>query len=456
MGKNAERWVLFIADFLAVNFAWAIFYYIRIESGWFQYSRRPDFWIPMLTIYFYWVIFFSLFGLYKSWYAKSRFDEFTIVFKAITVGVLILFFAIFIDDVAKGTQAFARLIILLYWILMVFIVGGVRLAVRSFQRKLLLKGIGLRNTLIVGWSKKAEEVFDHLKKFPSLGHKVVGFVKTEMSQNDGTYEGISTLGTINQLENLIDQYNIKDIVIALDPSEQSLLLDVLGISSVKNVSFKIIPDIYDIVSGKARSDQLYDVPLIEIMPETMKPWEKTIKRTVDIMLSLFILILGLPLWIIIGLIVFIQSDGSMFDVQTFVGKNEKLFKGLRFRTTPKGISATDDFSKCTPFGKVLRKYHLDLVPFLINVLVGNMSLVGPCPSPPENVRKLMSEVPYYRRVLRVRPGLSGLTKLMFRNLGTADDVKRNLQYDFYYVENMSLRTDFKIFFQSLFSLFRKT
>lgn len=455
MGKNTERIVLLIADFLAVNLAWSVFYYIRIESGWFQYSRRPDFWVPMLTIYVYWVIFFSLFGLYKSWYAKSRFDEFTIVFKAITVGVLILFFTIFIDDIAKGAQAFARLIILLYWILMVFIVGGVRLAVRSFQRRLLLEGIGLRNTLIVGWSKKAKEVFDHLKKFPSLGHKVVGFVKTETAQSDDFYEGIPTLGSIYQLESLIEQYNVKDIVIALEPSEQNLLLDVLGISSVKNVSFKIIPDIYDIISGKARSDQLYDVPLIEIVPEVMKPWEKAIKRTVDIVLSLFILILGLPFWIIIGLVVLSQSNGSMFDVQTFVGKNEKLFKGLRFRTTPKGISTTDDLSKCTPFGRVLRRTRLDLVPFLINVLIGNMSLVGPCPSSPENVKKLLSEIPYYRRVLKVRPGLSGLTKLMFRSLGTADDIKRNFQYDFYYVENMSLRTDFKIFFQSLFGLFRK-
>jgi len=455
MGKNTERLVLFIADFLAVNLAWTIFYYVRIESGWFQYSRRPDFWIPMLTIYFYWLIFFSMFGLYKSWYAKSRFDEFTIIFKAITVGVLILFFAIFIDDVSKGTQAYARLIIFLYWILMVFIVGGVRLGVRSFQRKLLLEGIGLRNTLIVGWSRKAKEVFDHLKKFPSLGHKVVGFVKTNISQEDGIYEGTPTLGTINQLENLIEQHNIKDIVIAFEPSEQNLLLDVLGISSVKNVSFKIIPDIYDIVSGKARSDQLYDVPLIEIMPETMKPWEKTIKRTIDILLSSLIIILGLPFWFIIGLIVAIQSEGSMFDVQTFVGKNEKLFKGFRFRTTPKGISTTEDLSKCTPFGKVLRKYHLDLIPFLLNVFIGDMSLVGPCPSSPENVKRVMSEIPYYRRVLKVRPGLSGLTKLMFRSLGNADDIKRNLQYDFYYVENMSLRTDFKIFFQSLFSLFKK-
>ena len=454
MGKKTEKVVLFTADFLAVNLAWVVFYYVRIESGWFQYSRRPDFWIPMLTIYVYWLIFFSLFGLYKSWYAKSRFDEFTIVFKAITIGVLILFFAIFVDDVAKGTQAFARLIILLYWFLMVFIVGGVRLAVRSFQRKLLLEGIGLRNTLIVGWSRKAKEVFDHLKKFPSLGHKVVGFVKTEMSQSDGTYEGVPTLGSIEQLENLIEQYNVKDIVIALEPSEQNLLLDVLGISSVKNVTSKIIPDIYDIVSGKARSDQLYDVPLIEIMPEIMKPWEKAIKRTVDIILSLFILILGLPLWILIGLIVLIQS-GSVFDVQTFVGKNEKLFKGLRFRTTPKGISTTDDLSKCIPFGKLLRRSRLDLIPFLINVFIGNMSLVGPCPSSPQNVKKLMSEIPYYRRVLKVRPGLSGLTKLMFRNLGAIDDVKRHLRYDFYYVENMSLRTDFKIFFQSLFGLFRK-
>lgn len=455
MGKNTERVVLFIADFLAVNLAWTIFYYLRIESGWFQYTRRPDFWVPMLTIYVYWVIFFFLFGLYKSWYAKSRFDEFIIVFKAITVGVLILFFAIFIDDVSKGTPAFARFIILLYWVLMVFIVGGVRLIVRSFQRKLLLEGIGLRNTLIVGWSKKSREVFEHLRKFPALGHKVVGFVKTNILQEDTVWEGVPTLGSINQLESLIEQYNIKDIVIALEPSEQNLLLDVLGISSVKNVSFKIIPDIYDIVSGKARSDQLYDVPLIEIMPEIMKPWEKAIKRTVDIILSLFILLLGLPLWIVMGIIVLIQSNGSMFDVQTFVGKNGKLFKGLRFRTTPKGVKTTDDLSKCTPFGKVLRRTRLDLVPFLINVFIGNMSLVGPCPSSPENVEKLLIEIPYYRRVLKVRPGLSGLTKLMFRNLGAADDIKRNLQYDFYYVENMSLRTDFKIFFQSLFGLFRE-
>jgi len=460
MGKRVEKIVLFFADFLAINGVWVAYYWLRVDSGWFRYPIRPEFWLPMFAVYLYWMIVFLFFGLYRSWYAKSRFDEFTTVFKAVTFGVLFLFFAIFIDDVTTGSQSQARLLIALYWALLIVALGGGRIVVRSFQRHLLLKGIGLRNTVIVGWSKKAREVFDLLEQFPALGHKVIGFVKTDARKSDGNYKGVPTVGSIDALDNIIEAHKVKEVVIALDSAEHRKLLDILGSSAARNVSFKIIPDLYDIVSGQARTDQLYGVPLIEIMPELMKPWEQSVKRAIDVIVSLVILIVGLPIWILVGIAIAIDSPGGVFYRQSRVGKDGKIFSIIKFRSMYKGAEesvgpqwAQKNDPRITRVGRIIRKLHIDEVPNFLNVLAGDMSLVGPRPERPHFVEQLSREIPIYRRRLKVRPGITGMAQVKYKYDESIEDVRRKLQYDFFYIENMSLRTDFKILFRTLFTVF---
>ena len=245
-----EILVLLTVDLVTISLAWSLHYWIRVRSGWLAYSMEPDFWLPMVVIGMLWLIVFFLFGLYRSWYAKSRFDEFAAIFKSTTFGALVLFFAIFIDDRGIGSPIHSRLLILLYWTLVMVCVGGGRMLLHTFQRRLLEAGIGLRNTVIVGWSAKAKELFESIEVYPALGYRVVGFVPVTGEAHEQSYKNVPVLDSIRTLPNIIDQYNVQDVLIALDSTEHDKLLSVIASCNSHEVSMKIMPDLYDIISGQ--------------------------------------------------------------------------------------------------------------------------------------------------------------------------------------------------------------
>ncbi len=458
MSKKTDKLLVIFTDVLMLVIVWFSYYQIRVESGLFSYYVKPEFFVPMIAITLYWVILFWLFGLYQSWYAKSRLDEIITILKAITFGVAFLFFAIFIDDISTNSPANSRLLILIYWVLMIFFVSSGRLTIRTFQRKLLEKGIGARNTLIVGFNEKAKELLDLLMKYPALGHKVVGFVRTD-KRKGGEYKGVKVLGTSDKINEIIRKFEVKEIIFALDSGEHDKLLELIGICD-EEVNFKIVPDLYDAISGQARTNQIYGFPLIEIMPEIMKPWEKVAKRLIDIIVSLIVLILGLPLWLLVAILIKIDSKGPVIYKQERVGKDGKIFTLYKFRSMFENAEAltgptwaTKNDPRVTRVGRILRKLHLDEIPQFFNVLKGDMSLIGPRPERPVFVERLSKEIPLYKRRLKVKPGITGWAQVKYKYDESIEDVKKKLQYDLFYIENMSLRMDFKIIAYTILHIF---
>jgi exopolysaccharide biosynthesis polyprenyl glycosylphosphotransferase len=441
---------MFITDLVMINLTWLVYYYIRVESGLFPYTVKPELLLPMVVIYIYWLILFWFFGLYQSWYAKSRIDELITIFKAVSFGVALLFFVIFIDDISTNSPSNSRLLILIYWAIMLIFTGGGRIAIRTIQRKLLESGIGLRNTAIVGFNKKGKEIFDLIQKYPALGYKVVGFIRTD-KRRTGEYKGVKVLGTVDRISDILRDNEIKEVIFALESTEHSKLLDIIAKCYPNEVNFKIMPDLYDVISGQAKTNQIYGFPLIEIMPEIMKPWEKVVKRIIDMSVSAFILIAGLPIWIIVAILIKIDSPGPVIYKQERVGKNGKVFTLYKFRsmvkdaermTGPRWASKNDP--RITRIGKIIRKLHIDEVPQFFNVLKGDMSLIGPRPERPIFVEKFSKEIPLYRRRLKVKPGITGWAQVKYKYDESIEDVKKKLQYDLFYIENMSLRMDLKI------------
>ncbi len=449
MSKLTEKIITLLIDILAFTMAWLCYYLIRVESGWFSYYVKPEFFIPMIVINIYWLLLFWLFGLYQSWYAKSRLDEVITILKTVSFGVLFLFFVIFIDDISTNAPANSRLLILIYWFLMSFFASTGRVGIRTLQRKLLEKGIGARNTLIVGFNEKGKEIFDLLKKYPALGYRVVGFIRTD-KRRGGEYKGAKVLGSVERINEIIKEYDVKEIIFALDSNEHDKLLDLIGRCD-EEVNFKIVPDLYDAISGLAKTNQIYGFPLIEIMPELMKPWEKVVKRLIDILVSLIVLVVGLPLWILISILIKIDSRGPIIYKQERVGKDGKIFTLYKFRSMYENAEAmtgptwaTKNDPRVTRIGKILRKLHLDEIPQFFNVLKGDMSLIGPRPERPMFVEKLSREIPLYKRRLKVKPGITGWAQVKYKYDESIEDVKKKLQYDLFYIENMSLRMDLKI------------
>jgi exopolysaccharide biosynthesis polyprenyl glycosylphosphotransferase len=462
MTRTRSREILFLLliDIFTTGLAWWADYWIRIRSGFLAYTMQPDFWTPMFALTLFWLIVCFFFGLYRSWYAHSRFDEFATIFKAVTFGVLLLFFAVFIDDRGVNSPLLSRLLIFIYWLLMLVSVGGGRLLLHTFQRRLLEAGVGHHNTLIVGWSAKARELYDSLQRYPALGYKIVGFVPVSTAGQEKSHRDVPLLGSIQSLPAIIDRYGVRDVIIALDSSEHDRLLSVIALCNSHEVSMKIMPDLYDIISGQARTNQIYGFPLIEIMPEIMQPWERAAKRIIDIAISFATLFFGLPFWILTGFLIKLDSKGPVFYTQERVGKDGDHFRMIKFRSmyhdaeSGSGpVWANREDPRITRLGRILRKLRIDEIPQLINVLAGDMSLVGPRPERWFFVEQLSKEIPLYRRRLKVRPGITGWAQVKHKYDESIEDVRRKLEYDLFYIENMSLRMDFKILLNTIAVMF---
>jgi exopolysaccharide biosynthesis polyprenyl glycosylphosphotransferase len=218
-----------------------------------------------------------------------------------------------------------------------------------------------------------------------------------------------------------------------------------------------MPDLYDIVSGQARISSIYGLPLMEVHPELLKTWESFAKRFLDLLTSLSILILTLPLWMIIAAMIKLNSHGPILYRQMRVGKDGRHFKMLKFRsmktdaekhTGPVWAGRNDP--RVTKVGRFLRKTHLDELPQFLNVVKGDMSLVGPRPERPFFVEKLSKEIPLYKHRHRVKPGITGWAQVKYKYDENIEDVRNKIKYDLFYIENNSWRLDLKILFNTVY------
>jgi len=457
MSKSIEKILLLLIDFLMINLAWFVYSYIRLQTGWFDLIVAPEFFIPMLVIYLYWLIIFTFVGMYRTWFASSRFDEISTLFKATFFGVLLLFFLIFVDDYMHNVATATRILIFIYWGLFLFFVGSGRIVIRSVQRNLLIKGIGRRAGLIIGFNNKGKEVLENVLIAPALGIDIKSFVAVKNENIGKDYKGIKVEGTTDQLNEIIQKYNAKEIIIALEKEDHDILIDVISKTEGKNLSLKIVPDLYEILSGQARTSQIYGIPLIDIMPELMPEWEKKLKRLMDILISFLILIVSSPIIILTAIAIKIDSEGPVLFKQERLGQNGKPFNVYKFRSMIKDaekytgpVWSQKDDPRVTRMGRFVRKVRIDEIPQMLNVLKGEMSLVGPRPEREFFVEKLSKEIPYYKRRLKVRPGVTGWAQIKHKYDESIDDVKIKLRYDLFYIENMSIRMDFKILLRTVF------
>jgi len=456
LNKKTQKILVLITDFIFINLAWAAFFYVRIETGWFKILIMPEVILPMVVIYFYWLIIFTFFGMYRTWFASSRFDEISSLFKATFVGIFILFFLIYLDDYIHGVESSSRILIFIYWFFLFLFVATGRLLIRSFQRTLLIKGIGRKYAVIVGYNSKAQEVHDQVLEHPALGLDIESYIAINPENVGKNYKNVSVEGTLDDLLTIISKTNASEVIIALEKEDHDLLVDIISKVENKGIGLKIVPDLYEILSGQARTSQLYGIPLIDIMPELMPEWEKKLKRISDIIISFAILILTLPINILIPFLIKLDSKGPVFFKQERIGMNNKKFKIVKFRSMYQDaekhtgpVWSQKDDPRVTRVGKIIRKLRIDEIPQLINVLKGEMSLVGPRPERPYFVEQLSQQIPYYSRRLRVRPGITGWAQVKHKYDESVEDVKVKLRYDLFYIENMSLRMDIKILFRTI-------
>lgn len=462
MPKPIEKILLLCIDLLTINLAF--FGFLRLRSTAHLFVEREFVFLLLISliIYLFWLLLFLFTGLYQSWYTKSRFDELIGVFKTVSLGLLIIFLVTFEPEQDLATKpTLGRMLMLSYWGLLIFCVGSGRMLLHTIQRKLLEAGIGQRNTLIIGWNKKARDLSDKIKKYPALGYRVIGFLSLDKKEQSGEYDSLTVLGHIKKLKKIVEEHEVEEVILCMGKVSNRKAAEIIGMCEELPVLIKIEPDLYSIVLGQAKTNQIYGFPLIEIHPELMPPWEKKVKRLIDILFSLFGLIILSPILILFAILIKIESPGPVFFKQKRVGKNGKTFFVLKFRsmiqdaeryTGPVWAGKADP--RITRVGRFIRKVRIDEFPQLINVLNGDMSLVGPRPERPYFVDKLKREYPLYTRRLKVKPGVTGWAQVKGKYDTTIEEAKEKLDYDLYYIDNISLRLDFLIMFYTVYVMLR--
>ncbi|HEX9972928.1 MAG TPA: undecaprenyl-phosphate glucose phosphotransferase [bacterium] len=462
MPKAIEKILLIAGDFIAINLTFLCWGLLRNKLGYYtEQEFFYNFYLSLL-VFFYWFFLFFFFGLYKSWYAQSRFDEFVTVLKTVTIGVFIIF--VLTADARidlKSTPSLSRIIIISYWVMLIFFVGASRILLRTLQRKMLESGIGRRKTLIIGWNQKAQELYDRINEFPALGYDVLGFISRSKTDHNQSYKNGKVLGSYSDVARVVESNKIEEIIISVKNSSSKDVISIISRCDGLPVNLKIVPDLYDIVMGYGRTNQIYGFPLIEILPQMMPQWELRVKRLIDIVISVFVLILLVPFWILVALIIKLESRGPILFAQKRVGKDGKHFTVYKFRSMVQDaeketgpVWAGEKDPRVTFFGRIIRKLRIDEVPQFFNVLVNDMSLVGPRPERPYFVEKLKREIPLYTRRLRMKPGITGWAQIKGGYDTTIENVKKKLEYDLFYIENVSLRMDLKILFNTIYVMIR--
>ena len=268
MPKLIERILLIISDVATINLSFFFWVQLREELGYSSFLTLTDLSVASGFLCLAWLLLFLFFGLYRSWYAQSRFDEFISLFKTITLGVVLIFLATLdIQQDVENPVQISRIMIVSYWFLLLGTVSFGRMSLRTLQRKLLEHGIGQRNSVIVGSGKKAAELFDKMKEYPALGYKILGVIPLRR-QDDYAQPAIPVLGEIENLKVVLARNQIEEVIIALETKERDEVFDVIGACNGLKVNLKIVPDLYDIVVGQARTNQIYGFPLIEIFPRS--------------------------------------------------------------------------------------------------------------------------------------------------------------------------------------------
>ena len=417
---NRRRIILayLFTDWLSAAMSWTLLFVYRnvmFEEGtwsdWQICFEDDRFSLGLAIIPVFWLGVHAIAGMYLKPLKRHRILEVGQVTWTTLVGVLVLFFALLLDDaIVSYKQYYASLSVLLlgHWTFTLF---G-RLVITTRTVKKIHSGKWSFPTLVIGGNERAVKTIEEingLRKHPGYAFK--GFLQAN-GADTALEQFMPNLGKVDSLESVIETHEIEEVIIAIGSGDHAILESVLNVLEGMAVEVRIIPDIYDILSGSVRMSSIYGAPLIEIDRQIMPQWQRSLKRAMDWVISILALVILFPVFVIIGLAVSMTSKGPVFFLQERIGWHGKPFKIIKFRTmvldaekAGPQLSRSDD-PRITSVGKFLRKSRLDELPQFFNVVKGDMSLVGPRPERSHFISKIMERAPHYRHLQKVRPGIT--------------------------------------------------
>jgi exopolysaccharide biosynthesis polyprenyl glycosylphosphotransferase len=461
--KNGIRWMA-VVDYCTATISWLIFWMYRQQvlgrlGSFWESQHVKDITISFLVLPVCWLFLYLLSGTYFDLYRKSRLNEINRTAISCIIGSIFVSVVVFAND----TNDYSYFIKMTGRYLLIHtactLIG--RWIILSIVKDNLKKGKVGFNTLIIGGNDKAIEIYKQvLGSQKTLGNIFKGFIYSNRESGNGMSHYLPKLGALENLENIIDEHDIEEVIVAVDSSEHHLLENILTRLSYRPVVVKVLPDLYDIISGSVKTSNVYDAVLIHIHPDLMPDWQRVCKRTIDITVSLFALILLSPVYAFTAIKVRLSSSGPIIYKQKRVGRFGRKFNIYKFRSMyidaeAKGPAlSSDDDPRITKWGKVMRKWRIDELPQFVNILKGDMSLVGPRPEREHFINIISQTHPHYKYLHKVKPGLTSWGMVQFGYAENVSEMTERMKYDLLYIENCSLALDVKIMLYTFVVLFQ--
>jgi exopolysaccharide biosynthesis polyprenyl glycosylphosphotransferase len=449
-----------IADIAGALATWLLFYFLRSEIYHYPFSVPAGFYLGAVLYTVGWISLHFLSGAYEGVYQKTTITE---AFRTLTVSLVgsfgLLFFFILKNPRRDNTDYYKEFFCILAPVFILTLI--VRLIFLKIAKQQLIGRNVFFNVLLIGSGKNAADFFQaFIQTNEYSGYAIRSFLNTNGNGNVQLPEAVKKYKDFSRLNDIIQEDKIEEVIITVEKNERVLLTKILQQLSDKDVNIKITPDAVDIISGAVQTSNVMGVPLIDVHSGLLTSWQKNIKRFIDLVFSFIALILLLPLLIYTAIRTKLSSKGPVFYLQQRIGYKGIPFTIYKFRSMIEGaekdgplLSSHYD-PRITKWGRVMRKWRLDELPQLINIIKGQMSLVGPRPERKFYVDQIVQQHPEYKYLFKVKPGLSSWGMVKFGYASTVEEMTLRMPYDLMYVENISLLLDLRIMVLTLLILLK--
>ncbi|HLG71322.1 MAG TPA: sugar transferase [Chloroflexota bacterium] len=448
-------------DLVLLNVAFVLAYWIRYPLGFpshvsvFDYRPLIDFTPMQLSLTLIAAIILPATGLYRRVRGAGWLSKLPSIFGGTTVSVCLLIVLSYLSRL----YADSRGVYIIAWALIVVLLALDKACISGVRAALHKRGIGVENLVIVGGSDMAKMMMQHVAAEPGLGYRLLGFLD-DYAHPDGRFGRFSHLGRIDQLAGVVETFGVSEVIIALPTDAHQKVWDIVNRCEEHNVRYKVVPDLFEMSLSRVDVDEIAGIPLIGFRESTIAGPNLVLKRTLDLFVGSLMLLVSLPLWLIIPLLIKLDSPGPVLFRQIRVGRDGKHFKFYKFRSMRQGaeeewhrlrsLNETEgpilkirNDPRLTRVGKFLRRTSIDELPQLLNVLRGDMSLVGPRPPLPAEVLQYDS---WQHKRLAVAGGMTGLWQVSGRSHLNFEEM---VLMDLYYIENWSLGLDLKILLRTI-------
>ncbi len=418
----------------------------------------PDLWrylrvYPLATIVL--LLSFKSFGLYRRQWSLLTSSELSRVIKGTLSGLVVLIVMSFVYK-EKNFQYSAG-VALLAVPCIVIPVAIFRKLMGHFEAWYFAKAGLTRKLLIIGTGAKAKKLIQSIQKVPQLCYEVVGIVSTSPGHKMKEVMGYPVLGTLDDISSLLKKDSIDEVILSVPSLDHETKSNIIVECEKQLIDFRLVPDVYEILTANLEVVNLDGTPLMGLKALPLdNPWNRLVKRLIDVVGSSIGLVFSGPLILVVSILIKKNSPGPVFFKQERCGEDGKGFHLYKLRTmtnnaeaeTGPVMTARDD-SRLTPIGAFLRKFNLDELPQLYNVLRGDMSLVGPRPERPFFIQQFKNDIPRYMTRHMVKSGITGWAQV--HGLRQNTSFEERIKYDIYYMENWSLLLDLRIMLMTLFT-----